>query len=205
MPPDTSACPGNPNGGHWWIIDTPSGRFSSGYCKLCKLKRNDFDNIYPEYVYGHLVGRERKEHELRLSADERSKRHAFYEQHKEEVIEAFKKHESARETAEELSEKWKVEVPTTTIYGLLRKWGIERKARASKKDRKRKKGKEKIRTLALVPPAEPPGAPATRFTGQVTAIEMNGKGLRVTLTMLEKSFNHIGSLVLVELLPDPGQ
>lgn len=217
MPPD--ACPRNPaKSGHWWIIDTPSGRYSSGYCKYCKITRDDFDNTFQDYVYGHMDGHVRKEPDLRLSADERSKRHAFYEGHKAEVIETYRRLENVREAAEELSAKWKVEVPATTIYGLLRIWKIERKPKRLRKSKKGRKGRarlalQKTREPKPPPEPEPPEPPApvveapspprepeyglVRAPGLVTSLEMKDGIIRMILEIPGGAHFRIGGAVQV--------
>lgn len=173
MPPD--ACPRNPaKSGHWWIIDTPSGRFSSGYCKYCNATRNNyFDNVW-EPVFGHDARDPRKEPELTLSADERTKRHDFYEKKKPEIIATYNRLKNTKATAEELTRKWGCDAPTTTIYGLLQKWGIVHK-RTPKKARSEKK---KAKPLALAPEVAAGSPPAPlQVTGMITYLEVRENGI----------------------------
>jgi hypothetical protein len=138
MPATPPLCPGNPKGGHWWICEDSTGRFSSAHCKLCPAVRTGedaFANTYDEAAaaeYGYLDGqrkgkkRVKREPGSSLTADERTKRHIFYEAHREEIIEVYHKLKgNAKAAAQELSKKWQVEVPTTTMYGLLKQWKIK--------------------------------------------------------------------------------
>lgn len=198
MPPDTSACSGNPKGGHWWVIDTASGRFSSGYCRYCHTTRNNyFDNVW-EPTFGHDAHDPRKEPELTLSADERSKRHDFYEKKKPEIIAVYNRLKNTKATAEELTRKWGCDAPTTTIYGLLQKWGIVHK-RAPKKSRAEKK-KPKA-PLALAPEVAA-GSPSTlKVTGMITYLEVRESGIirMVIEAPIGSRFRIGGSVEITEL------
>lgn len=163
MPPDISACPGNPRGGHWWICDAPVSRLSYAFCKLCGAERDDLAN-YPAEVYGS----HRKEADLSLTADERQKRHEFYESHKLEIIATYEELSgNVKGVAEKLSKEWKVEVPTTTIYGLLRAWKVPRKARAKKS----KKGRTK----------KPTSTPGVTFQGEIVGLEKVDGGFKMVV------------------------
>ena len=199
MPP--TACPRNPaKSGHWWVIDTPSGRYSSGYCKFCRVSRTDFDNVF-EPTFGHDSHDPRRkeqelENKLKLSADERSKRHDFYEKKKPEIIAVYTRLKNTKATAEELTRKWGCDAPTTTIYGLLQKWGVvHKRTRRSSKPEKKGKGPQ----LALAAPSSPApaGQKSTHATGIVKYLELKGEGIVMVIDVSNISRFRIGGMVEV--------
>jgi hypothetical protein len=163
MPATPPLCPGNPKGGHWWICDDSTGRFSTAYCKLCPAIRNgedSFANTYDESTaeYGYLDGNQRKgkkrvkrEPGSSLTADERSKRHIFYEAHREEIVAVYTRLKgNVKATALELSKQWKVELPSTTLHGLLLRWEIPKEPEPKAKVKKVKGKKRKVKTSQVL-------------------------------------------------------
>lgn len=168
MPPEISACPGNPKGGHWWICDAPVSRLSHAFCKLCGAERDDLAN-YPDEVYGHVISH-RKEVDLALSGDERLKRHQFYEDNKELVITTYKETGGkVKEAARILTKQLKVKVPKTTLYGLLRQWKVKKIKRPKKSKGKGRKARAvKQETKAVL-------------QGQLIGLEKVDGGYKVTV------------------------
>jgi len=164
MPATPPLCPGNPKGGHWWICDDSTGRFSTAYCKLCPAIRDGetaFSNTFEESTleYGYMDDNQGRKKRMKrepgtsLTADERSKRHIFYEAHREEIIGVYKRLKgNVKATAQELSKQWKVELPSTTLHGLLQRWEVEKRSPKPEPKAKVKKvkGKRKVKTSQVL-------------------------------------------------------
>jgi hypothetical protein len=157
---------------------------SHAICRLCGTER-DFAN-YPEECEDIAW---RKEEDMGLTADERTKRHQFYEDHKTEIIALYEKEKNAKKTAEILSERWKFEVPPTTIYGLLIKWKVPRKkgrgAKSKPKGRRQKPMKEKVKAEKPRPREEAAGKAAEPtgviYQGNLVALEKVENGFVMTV------------------------
>jgi hypothetical protein len=144
-------------------------------------------NGFPDlYVYGYdgkpdPAKRARKEGDLGLTADERSKRHKFYEDHKEEIIDLYEKlHHNAKATAKELTARWKVDAPITTIYGLLVTWKVL-KAKKVKKVKKVKGARAKVITRSGV-------------KGEVVNLKKVADGVEATIVFTAGADLHLGQI-----------
>jgi hypothetical protein len=213
MPAPPPLCPGNPKGGHWWICEDTTGRFSSAHCNLCPAVRTGedaFANTFDEVAvaqYGYLDGQgprkgkkrvKKREPGSSLTADERTKRHIFYEAHREEIIEVYHKLKgNAKAAAQELSKKWQVEVPTTTMYGLLKQWKIKLDPLVPEPEPKAKvkrKRKRKVKTSQVLTRNQ-----LGRFVKAKVEVEkrIEKAGIVGDLTCLERTADgHIKATVL---------
>lgn len=127
---------------------------------------------------------------MSLTADERTKRHQFYEDHKTDIIQLYEKIRNAKKTAEILGERWKFEVPPTTIYGLLAKWKVPRKkgrgakSKPQKRERKQKPvstGERPKSAREIVEGRAAASPPGVIYQGNLVGLEKVENGFVMTV------------------------